>query len=47
MTNRKDNLNLFRSMTGRTNIVAPRVDEQRLEKIVGYFPSWAREVRRR
>ena len=47
MTTRKDNLKLFREMTGKTTLVAPRVDEQRLEKIVGYFPSWAREVRRR
>jgi hypothetical protein len=47
MTTRNNNLKLFRDMTGKTQLSAPRVDEQRLEKIVGYYPSWVREVRRR
>ncbi len=46
MKNHSHNLALFKSLTGKTSMKVPVMSTE-LKGIVGYWPSWAKDVRRR
>jgi hypothetical protein len=46
MKNKNQHLDLFKSVTGKTSMRVPVMSTE-LRSIVGYWPSWAKDVRRR
>jgi hypothetical protein len=46
MKNQSKHLNLFKSLTGKTALKTPKTNED-LKVTVGYWPSWAGNVKRR
>jgi len=46
MKNQSRHLALFKSLTGKTSMKVPVMSND-LKGIVGYWPSWAKDVRRR